>query len=360
MNLQIKMVLVQLLYIGISVMLNRYFLAACAVVMAIVIFASQASAQESLPISEVAKIARATVVQIEPTANSVGSGVIIGRYQEQGTNVYVVLTANKLVQNKNNDYYIITPFSEGSQGKKRQKILVSPDRDIEILAGGELALVRFRSELTYETSTLCESSVKNKCAGFYVAGFANRDAAVKQRIFQFTSQLENKQPSDEEEASDDTIKINWAGMTGGPIFDLVGRVVGIYHENATPGTSRSQSVEVQECGVGSSGTRGTRGGISRAETRLAFAFSIQGVERKVSEPNRRLVIKRSRLPFNFSAATRGCNTGTMIIEPEDEAGVEFVHSEPAKRSLNPLPSSPLPQDTPSRQTENAPSSGWLF
>jgi serine protease Do len=337
-------------------MLNRYFLAACAVVMAMVILVSQVSAQEALTPSEVAKIARATVVQIEPTANSVGSGVIIGRYQEQGTNVYVVLTANKLVQNKNNDYYIITPFSEKSQGRKRQKILVSPDRDIEILAGEELALVRFRSELAYETTTLCESNAKNKCAGFYVAGFTNRDATVRQRVFQFTSQLESEQPSDEE-AFDNTPKIIWTGMTGSPIFDLLGRVVGIYHQNVTLGTSSSQSVEVQQCG-GTSGD--TRGGISRAETRLAFAFPIQGFETKVSQPNRRLGIKRSGLPFNFSAATRGCNARTIIIEPEDDAAVEFIHSEPVKRPLNSFPLSPLPQDTPPRQRENAPSPGWLF
>ncbi|MHC5598696.1 MAG: S1 family peptidase [Nostoc sp.] len=220
--------------------LNRYFLPSFLIGTLIVTGVSQVLAQEApvqptqtikeLQPTEVAAIARGTIVKIESSTGTPGSGIISDSYQEGGKNVYVVVTAKSVVQDKSANYDIITPLD---QGNKRQKIRISTGKDIEELADEDIAIVRFQSTRTYKTAKLVVSADPTDCLlddpqlcnGVYVAGFANPPAGSKKLVFHVT-QLKKKDKS--QTYSNLPREYDFSGMNGGPVFDASGRVVTIY------------------------------------------------------------------------------------------------------------------------------------
>lgn len=228
-------------------MLNKILFPAYLASAGIVIMASSIRATEALLPTQVADIAKATVVRIQPTVNSPGTGAIVGRYQENGTNVYVVLTAAHVVQYQDDEYSIVTPaLSQNRYGtiiKQRKTIPISYKEDVQKLPGVDLAIVRFRSDRDYQTATVGNSDHTIEGAGVYIAGFPNpsgEKGAIRKRVFQFTSsyissRLDNEDVDGEEETG--TVEDGYAlvytnvtrtGMSGGPVFDVAGRVVGIH------------------------------------------------------------------------------------------------------------------------------------
>lgn len=208
---------------------------------AMVVTARPVKADALLP-TEVADIARKTVVQIRPTIAAPGSGVIIGRKQEGKTYIYTVLTASHVVQHPDDLYSIVTPLPlQGREGQnKRQKISISPN-DIQKVRNLDLAIIRFRSDRLYDTATLGNSDHTTEGAGVYIAGFPNPGEAITRRVFQFTSSLVSSRLdlAGDVEGEESTAvveggyalsytNVTRAGMSGGPIFDVSGRVVGIH------------------------------------------------------------------------------------------------------------------------------------
>jgi V8-like Glu-specific endopeptidase len=209
---------------------------------AIVSFAPAVQAQAINPM-QVAALAKATVVRIEPTIASPGSGVIIGRYREGNSYVYVVLTARHVVEHSDDEYYIITPqpYNQTSSSKQpRQKIMVS-ESSIERLKDADLAIVRFKSDRLYAVAPLGNSDFVTEGSGVYISGFPNPGATIRRRVFQFTASL----VSSRLDLAEDIVEgeeiepieggyaivytnITRAGMSGGPVFDVAGRVVGIH------------------------------------------------------------------------------------------------------------------------------------
>ncbi|MTJ13646.1 trypsin-like serine protease [Anabaena sp. UHCC 0187] len=352
--------------------------------------ASPAIAKQALSPREVASIAKSTVVQIVPKDNYPGSGVIVGSYKEDGTIVYVILTANHVVKYNNTEYQVITPVPlEGD--RRRQKISISTDKDIQRLPGVDLAIVKFRSEDKFNTATLGDSDHTNEGSGVYVSGFPNPDLAIRKRVFQFTSSLVSGRldgdtvVGEEDTAVDDGYAISYtavtrAGMSGGPVFDVEGRVVGIHgrggreldeiDENSLQIASQGGS---QETGSQSSPVIKTS---SEIKTGFNLAIPIKTFLKKLA-PNSiyKLGMKFDKsepgtvLAFNN---TRGGNPkdplNTRITEEEPaDAAVEVVNQSPKNSTPSrPAPTQvtpprPLPtQPTPNQNTAPAPSGSRVW
>jgi len=340
-------------------MLNRYLLPGCFVGVAMVMVASPAFAKQALLPTDVANIAKSTVVRLEPTVNSPGSGVIIGRYKEGRTNVYVVLTATHVVQYDDDEYSIVTPLPQG--GRKRQRIAISTEKDIEKLPGVDLAIVRFRSDRTYETAVLGNSDYTTEGAGVYIAGFPNPGAAIKKRVFQFTSSLvssrldESSVEGEQETAVENGYALVYTsvtrvGMSGGPVFDVSGRLVGIHgkgdREEMEIPTRQASSEGNQESGVQSiTNKTGFNLGIPIQIFLKLVPNAVQklGVKLDTSEPGL----------FSNLVALRGGENQTSKVPPntniseEEDAATEGI----AEPSRNTVPSPPQSiQPPPSQNT----------
>ncbi|MCF2148786.1 serine protease [Desmonostoc muscorum LEGE 12446] len=289
-------------------MLNRYILRGFLIGALIITGVSEVFAQEAvqptqtlkeLQPTEVAAIARGTVVRIESTTGSSGSGIISDRYQEGGKNVYIVVTAKSVVQDKSANYDIVTPLPEGNKGNKRQKIRISTQTDIEELADEDLAIVRFESTRTYKTAKLvvsedpadCLLDDPQLCNGVYVGGFANPPAGSKKLVFHVT-QLTKKDKS--KTYSNLPPQYNFAGMTGGPVFDGSGRVVTIY------GKTNTQKKAIRK-----------RKGFGSLQRYSKFRIRLD------KTPPLLTISLRGDKPFN-------------LIEEEDETAFEVVNQQPAK------------------------------
>ncbi|MDJ1180232.1 serine protease [Roseofilum sp. BLCC_M91] len=334
-------------------------LLASGLVGAVVVMTAQSVKANALLPTQVADIARATVVQIQPTIASPGSGVVIGRYRERGSNVYVVLTAAHVVQYSDDLYSVITPLpADGS--KRRQKIAIEP-RDIQKLPNLDLAIARFRSDRSYETATLGDSDFTTEGAGVYIAGFPNPGEAIRRRIFQFTSSLVSSRLDQEiivegEEESGPLpggyaivyTNVTRAGMSGGPVFDVAGRVVGIHgmgdaerivgtDPNARPGqeaarTSRTVNIKTGfNLGIP---IRAFLEAMPRARRTLALSFDR-------SEPG--------ILPGGGLIALRGGNNrpATNIVEEEDPTeDIVVESSEPVEEEETPTQPQAMPESEP--------------
>ena len=197
-------------------------LAGTVTVAGIVIFAPAPIFAISSP--EIAKLAESVTVQINgksPNMVSSGTGFIIAK---KGT-TYTVLTANHVVVNPKFTYTIRT--STGKDYQVTRSVLLQKGQNAP-----DLAVVTFNSAESYPVVTLGDSEQAAVGTGIFVFGYPANELQEKygtNRNFEFspgfvTSRLPNH-------AQGYTLRYNAVtkgGMSGGPVFDVEGRVVGIH------------------------------------------------------------------------------------------------------------------------------------
>lgn len=163
-------------------------------------------------------------------SESPGSGVIIDK---QGK-TYTVLTAEHVVRYPDFEYKIIT--------QDKQKYAVNY-QTVKKLPGVDLAVVTFTSDRPYKIAQFAESGQANILAVVYVAGYPDPGQAIADRLFQFTKgEVTGQNAQAKDGYSLVYSNLTRKGMSGGPVINDSGQLVGI-HGRAE--TDLSEGIQVK-------------------------------------------------------------------------------------------------------------------
>lgn len=208
---------------------------------------AEAVAQSSV---EVAQIAISTTVRIDNYMNIPGgSGVIIAR----DNNVYSVLTANHVVENPNFGYFIHT-----SEGREYDLIEVQSFKNN--LGRPDLALVTFESSQDYPVVSIAGDEQLPVGSDIYVSGYPLGIPALEEcsndnsscnsspeRSHEFTSGIiTGYQTNRPYGYSLRHQALTRRGMSGGPVLDASGRLVGIHGQGDTVARITNESSGLAE------------------------------------------------------------------------------------------------------------------
>jgi tetratricopeptide (TPR) repeat protein/S1-C subfamily serine protease len=189
-------------------------------------------------VADVDKIAQEITVRIDASnkENGNGSGVIIAREGQ----TYYVLTAAHVFKNPD-QYTIVTPNG--------QKYVVQPNT-IKIIEGVDIAVVQFQSQENYTVAKLGDYDIiLNKGQLIFVSGFPGVNTGTPKRILTagavFSQELTSvltKEPATLTGGYELLYtNLSRRGMSGGPILDHRGCVIGI---NAASDNEYIQNQEV--------------------------------------------------------------------------------------------------------------------
>jgi serine protease Do len=242
---------------------NRYFIPMLLVSTTLLVVPPQvhANRQETRAMlaREVGAIAKKTVVRIESSDGTFGSGVIIGRTERGTKNIYTVLTAGHVVNCPSCKYQVITPIPlDRSSEKRRIKLDLDMQNQFQKLPDVDLAMVSFESTNTFTIGTIGNSEDVDEGSPVYVAGFPKPGKAIKRIVFQFTGGMISSRvdagdidPKNRNNGYDLAYtNITRVGMSGGPVFDAAGRIVAIHGQgdrsNQSPESEAKDGVLEEE------------------------------------------------------------------------------------------------------------------
>jgi serine protease Do len=305
-------------------MFNRYLIPLCLSATTIFISIPQVDAAREIRAMqprEVATIAKKTVVRIEASDGGFGSGVIIGRRERGGKNIYTILTAAHVVDDLTNSYRIVTPIVSSQSGeKKRERITIKGNENVKILPNVDLAIVTFESNTNFEIGTLGNSEDTDEGTPVYVAGFPKPGQAITRIAFQFTggmvsSRLDESDSSPKEANNGYNLaytSVTRSGMSGGPVLDVAGRIVAIHGQ----GDRNSQSPQAE----GAGGTTGD----SNEKTGFNLGIPIQTFLTIQPQATKIVGIKIDKSPVNYqltdSSATIGTNHRKFLRKYRTRSG----------------------------------------
>ena len=173
-----------------------------------------------LTAAEIDNIARQITVKIGGLDGE-GSGVMINR---QG-NVYTVLTAFHVVEKPADDRVITGDYEVTTDDGESHEI-----DQIERLRGLDLAIITFTSPKEYRLAAVADSRTVNNGSPLYYAGYpANPPKSTNPRQYRFTTAQLTSRSQGENQGYDLIMSGKpQKGVSGGPIFDQRGFVIGIY------------------------------------------------------------------------------------------------------------------------------------
>jgi serine protease Do len=166
-------------------------------------------------VTNVYKVATQTTVLIDGKGSGTGSGVIISR----NGNTYYVLTARHVVEALGKSTAIVF------NGKEYPLDNSQPQK----LADLDLAVVQFNSSETFEVAPLGNSKQINQGENIYVSGWPAIDQAITKPSHLVTEgRIAGIRPGNSDGYELLYSNSTGPGMSGGPIFDSNGRVIGIH------------------------------------------------------------------------------------------------------------------------------------
>lgn len=195
-----------------------------------------------LKVEQIDKIASEITVLIDTSSS--GSGVLIAKERGWFDTTYYVLTAKHVIQGKN-EFDIVTP--DGERYRRSQNDVV------EYLPDADLAVVQFKSNKQYSFARLSNWNFQDRSAAFdatlenvpwaFVSGFPD---PKQENNFQLTKRLFTigivSNATDAPFGFGETSiadgyefrygATTYQGMSGSPILDASGRLVGIHGRNS--------------------------------------------------------------------------------------------------------------------------------
>ena len=167
---------------------------------------------------QVAEIAAPITVQINSNLGD-GSGVIIAK----NGNIYTVLTVNHVLEDSTIKYSVRTHQEKDYQVIDVVNLQTTVDE-------ADLAILKFESSQIYPVATLGNSEQSVIGSQIYVFGYpATGGLFGTDRAPELSPGLITSRPKSRPEGY--TLRyqaVTWSGMSGGPVFDTNGRVIGIH------------------------------------------------------------------------------------------------------------------------------------
>jgi serine protease Do len=163
---------------------------------------------------EVGQIAKNVTVLID--GQDTGSGVMI----QKNSQTYTVLTAWHVLENPGN--YFIVP----STGKR----YALNYKTVRKLQGVDLAIAQFSSSEAYNTAQFGNSNTLQEGMTLYVAGFPGAGSTISASSYNFTQGQLTARSNDKQNNGYSLVYTNKTlpGMSGGPVFNPEGLLVGIH------------------------------------------------------------------------------------------------------------------------------------
>jgi tetratricopeptide (TPR) repeat protein len=183
-------------------------------------------------VARVREKARAITVKIQRLDENVhGSGVIVG-YDPPTKTYYVLTSEHNFKQNTPNPFGVRIITGDGKQHSPQGEY-----QDFRTIFQNDLAIISFVSDKKYEVARIAQHKLKEDGGFVFAAGFPQSNpnelylsAGTLFKEQEKTGEVQDTTQISRNSAGYGLVYTNWTegGMSGGPVLDLRGNLVGIH------------------------------------------------------------------------------------------------------------------------------------